>query len=561
MKKRLLLLTLSLVVATSMLAGCGQGADGGSGSSGKEEEQTEAGASGDAQESSASPEEDASGASISEAEDTSETEDTSGEEKQEITWLGYYTSNITVTENSWAEQLLEDTFNVEINPITDVTAENIEMYVASGDIADVTCFSYWFNLDKNYLYDQGMIREIPEEWLWEYYPTGMKIYSEWLGEDFFQNGGHLIDGKCLYTPYVEGKTISTACLVYRKDWMERLNMTEPTTLDELHDLLYAFTYNDPDGNGKDDTYGIDVIYNWRGMWPIFGAFGISTPNQYNVREDGTVYLNGALEDYRTALGILKEWYDEGIIHPECITDDRAAVRTKWANGTVGTMVDSQTWFYSFRGASSILAMAEDVFGEGTVDVMSALTSEYGDGTIYSNCNYPNAAGVASLLFGANATDEQVIAVLKMLEGMATDHELLTKMLYGEEGVDYTMVDGQLCVNPELTVADKAEKGIDFTFYAVGATDPYMETLTFSQRDKENIDKSNSWPTLPMTNFDCPVNAARDQYQSEVSKVVSEYYTNVLLGADNLEDGWDRYLQNLDNAGLGKIIAEYEERMK
>ena len=157
MKKRLLSLTLSLVVATSMLAGCGQGADGGSGSSGKEEEQTEAGASGDAQESSASPEEDASGASIS------ETEDTPGEEKQEITWLGYYTSNITVTENSWAEQLLEDTFNVEINPITDVTAENIEMYVASGDIADVTCFSYWFNLDKNYLYDQGMIREIPEE--------------------------------------------------------------------------------------------------------------------------------------------------------------------------------------------------------------------------------------------------------------------------------------------------------------------------------------------------------------------------------------------------------------
>ena len=65
----------------------------------------------------------------------------------------------------------------------------------------------------------------------------------------------------------------------------------------------------------------------------------------------------------------------------------------------------------------------------------------------------------------------------------------------------------------------------------------------------------------MTNFDCPVNAARDQYQSEVSKVVSEYYTNVLLGSDNLEDGWDRYLQNLDNAGLGKIIAEYEERMK
>ncbi len=437
----------------------------------------------------------------------------------------------------------------------DAYSQKLNQAIASGEIPDLmkVGMNQYYMLVKS-----GLVADLTDELRSGNHPTIQSMYEAGGGAalDILE-----VDGRIYGIPQVNAQFDGSPLIWIRKDWMEKLNMTEPTTLDELHDLLYAFTYNDPDGNGKDDTYGIDVIYNWRGMWPIFGAFGISTPNQYNVREDGTVYLNGALEDYRTALGILKEWYDEGIIHPECITDDRAAVRTKWANGTVGTMVDSQTWFYSFRGASSILAMAEDVFGEGTVDVMSALTSEYGDGTIYSNCNYPNAAGVASLLFGANATDEQVIAVLKMLEGMATDHELLTKMLYGEEGVDYTMVDGQLCVNPELTVADKAEKGIDFTFYAVGATDPYMETLTFSQRDKENIDKSNSWPTLPMTNFDCPVNAARDQYQSEVSKVVSEYYTNVLLGADNLEDGWDRYLQNLDNAGLGKIIAEYEERMK
>lgn len=108
MKKRLFPLILSLAVATSMLAGCGQSADGKSDSSSSQRgEQAEASVSDDAQESSSSAEEEAP-----------------EEEKQEITWLGYYTSNITVTENSWAEQLLEETFNVEINPITDVTAEN-----------------------------------------------------------------------------------------------------------------------------------------------------------------------------------------------------------------------------------------------------------------------------------------------------------------------------------------------------------------------------------------------------------------------------------------------------
>lgn len=488
------------------------------------------------------------------------------EEKQELTWLGYYTSNIPVTENSWAEQLLEEQFDVEINPIIDVTQENMDVFIASGELVNVTCFSRNLCMNGEYnqldfLYNQGLIREIPTEWLYEYYPTGMKIYTEWLGEDYFANGGNLIDGKCFYTPYVEGRTISTACLVYRKDWMENLGMTEPTTLDELHDLLYAFTYNDPDGNGKDDTYGIDVVYEWRGMWPIMSAFGISTPDQYWLNEDGTVSLLGAGENYREALTVLKEWYDEGIIHPECLTDDRSMVREKWANGTVGTMVDSQTWFYSYRGASSIIEMAESTFGEGSVDVMSALTSEYGDGVIYAPENYPSDLGVASLLFGANATDEQVIAVLKILEGLTSDNELLTKILYGEEGTDYTMNGEQLKVNSEMTVEDNAAKGIGFSFYGSAATDSYMENLTFSERDLKNIEKSNSWPTMPITNFSCLINDAYSQYQNEVKKVVTEYYTNVLLGKDNLEEGWDAYLTNLSNAGMDKVTAEYEERLK
>ena len=33
-------------------------------------------------------------------------------------------------------------------------------------------------------------------------------------------------------------------------------MSEPTTLDELYDVIHAFTFNDPDGNGKDDTFGL-----------------------------------------------------------------------------------------------------------------------------------------------------------------------------------------------------------------------------------------------------------------------------------------------------------------
>lgn len=539
-KRKLMALALSLMMAAAAVAGCGS-------------------PSADVQNSSAGTGDSAS-AETAEGKETANGAEEENAEPVDITWLGYYTSNITVSEDSYVEQILEDYFHVNITPVTDVAQDTMDTFVASGDILDVTCYSYYLEDDYSYMLEQGLIREFPEEWLWEYYPTGMKILQEWLGEDYFENGNHLVDGKCIYTPWVEGKTYSTSVLVYRKDWMENLGMTEPTTLDELHDLLYAFTYDDPDGNGQNDTYGIDASYVWRGLWPVLGAFGMGTPDNYHWNEDGTVTYNAATEDYHTALGIIKEWYDEGIIDPECITDDRAAVRTKWADGRTGAMVDSETWFYSYRGSSNILALAEDLAGENTVDVMGALTTEYGDGNVYSNADFPSTLGMASLFFTAGATDEQVIAVLKILEGMASDHELMIKVLYGEEGVDYTMEGEQLVVNPSLTVEDKAKKGIDFTYYGAGAQDDYIANLTFSERDLANIEKAQSFPRIYGTNFGKCQNDSYDLYQSEITKLVEEYYHNVLLGNSNLEGDWDQYLSNLNTAGLDKVIAEYEEKL-
>jgi len=46
-----------------------------------------------------------------------------------------------------------------------------------------------------------------------------------------------------------------------QDWLEAVGMEMPATIEELHDVLYAFTYNDPDQNGKNDTYGFSLKYS------------------------------------------------------------------------------------------------------------------------------------------------------------------------------------------------------------------------------------------------------------------------------------------------------------
>ena len=43
-------------------------------------------------------------------------------------------------------------------------------------------------------------------------------------------------------------------LGYRTDWAEAVGITEaPKTVEDVYDMLYKFTYDDPDGNGANDT--------------------------------------------------------------------------------------------------------------------------------------------------------------------------------------------------------------------------------------------------------------------------------------------------------------------
>lgn len=59
----------------------------------------------------------------------------------------------------------------------------------------------------------------------------------------------------------------------RQDWLDNLNLQAPQTTDELYTVAKAFTDNDPDQNGKNDTYGIQLTNTSMG-WGLAGAGGI-----------------------------------------------------------------------------------------------------------------------------------------------------------------------------------------------------------------------------------------------------------------------------------------------
>ena len=63
----------------------------------------------------------------------------------------------------------------------------------------------------------------------------------------------------------------------RQDWLDNLGLDMPETFEEFKEVMRAFTEDDPDGNGVDDTYGFVSSYQgpynreWNGLefwlWP------------------------------------------------------------------------------------------------------------------------------------------------------------------------------------------------------------------------------------------------------------------------------------------------------
>lgn len=75
------------------------------------------------------------------------------------------------------------------------------------------------------------------------------------------------DGRVYGVPGVT--TTDSYGVIIRRDWLDKLRLPVPRTLDEYISVMRAFVAGDPDGNGKDDTFGITSL----GLNHFGGVFG------------------------------------------------------------------------------------------------------------------------------------------------------------------------------------------------------------------------------------------------------------------------------------------------
>ncbi len=110
-----------------------------------------------------------------------------------------------------------------------------------------------------------------------------------------------------------------------QDWLDALNLDKPTTTDEFYEVLKAFKYGDPNGNGVQDEFplcGTESSYSKQVYDYLMNAFIYNDPKNSRLYvDDGKVLFAPITDEWRNGLIYLNKLCEEDLLSPLSFTQD------------------------------------------------------------------------------------------------------------------------------------------------------------------------------------------------------------------------------------------------
>lgn len=254
--------------------------------------------------------------------------------KSADTFFGY-TEEQTASDNDVYEMIRNV---VGINTINEAEVsvaayeQKVRLAITSNDLPDMIATSA---ADYDTMIRNDMLHDLA--------PYVDAYMTDALKDAYFSFDGALIDpvtrGEAIYglpaTSNVQG-ALRVAWI--RKDWLQAVGRELPTTMEELIDLARAFALEDPDGNGRNDTFGIAMADDLYGLVNPFeivaNAYGYY-PGRL-VRDDDGAVVSGSLDPgLKEVLQIFQDMGNDGVLDPEWAVKDFQQVDQDVAAGKIG----------------------------------------------------------------------------------------------------------------------------------------------------------------------------------------------------------------------------------
>jgi putative aldouronate transport system substrate-binding protein len=153
-----------------------------------------------------------------------------------------------------------------------------------------------------------------------------------------------INDKIMAIPFTGATKEAVSVLWVREDWLKKLNLSVPQSMNDVLAISEAFTNKDPDGNGKNDTYGLALdkeFYRAMGLMNGFHAYkGIWLKDA-----SGKLAYSSIQPEMKTALSKLQEMFKSGQIDKEFGVKDLGKVNESFGTNKIGMFfgdIDSGT---------------------------------------------------------------------------------------------------------------------------------------------------------------------------------------------------------------------------
>ncbi|HZG86469.1 extracellular solute-binding protein [Paenibacillus sp.] len=337
----------------------------------------------------------------------------------------------TYSDNRWTRWINENgPVDVEFVPIPrNESQQKYSMLFASGEAPDLVleydnAFVNTLWAQKQLLPLDDLIAEHSTEYkkLLEKFPELKKLATK--------PDGKMYEIARIMKPEVLGM------MVIRKDWLDKLGLQVPQTIEELYQVADAFANGDPDGNGKKDTFGINLSQH--ATYYVDAMF----QNEMFIVENGELIRQ--FDRIKPAYEFKRRLFENNIVDKDFLTDTNGQkAEQDFASGKLGI----------YLAYSSVISRNFDTLKQNTpgaeIVAMPFPKTEYGQ--FGPDFNPP-----FQLTGSVNAKAKDPVAVMKYIDFMVSE-PTVQYFANGEEGVHYT-ASASGCPQPIDREKNKTEMG-------------------------------------------------------------------------------------------------------
>lgn len=426
-----------------------------------------------------------------------------------------------------------------------------KMMVASGKLPDIIMWQYSSGIAR--MYQEGSVIDLTEL-IAKHAPNLTRIYTE---RPELRKQVETADGKLYYFPCINPMLTveeigrkSYAGLIIRDDWLNKLGLSMPDTIDDWYEVLSAFKTRDPNGNGFQDEIPFD---GW-GLPYFLPAFGVL--NTFCVKLDGTVAFGPMEPEYKAYLETMNKWYAEGLLGSNCLIHSEAWKTENIVNGQTGAFLGLDNAWRVY-----LPDLQANTNPSSSLAAVPWLTAA--DGVRYTPCT-DVASNMSKIVTVITSDCADPVSAVKFIDYMYSEEgsNLLT---WGIEGESYKVVDGKKVLT-ELALSIDEEKGwLRLYDYAIGhASFPKYdgETVVLASYPEEQLIAERTWAEAstaliypPYITLNLEEQSYCDSVMDDVNNYITEMELKFITGEEPLTS-FDTYVSQLEKMGIGKALEIY-----